>query len=72
MNVREVYKDFLNQAVDIGIPHLYREGKLFFISGIVIDIEGDFLVLKIKDGIRRIPFGDIVEIRGSRGADDVT
>ena len=67
MNVNEVYKDFLNKVVDIGIPHLYLEGRLFFITGTVIDVKDGFLTLKIKDGIRKIPFSDIIEIKVSEG-----
>ena len=67
MDMIDYYKDFLNKAVDIGIPHLYQEGRLFFISGIVIDIESDFLILKIKDGIRKISLSDIREIKEING-----
>ena len=65
MSMNEVYKEFLNKKVDVGIPHLYKEGKLFFLTGFVFDVKDGALFLKIKDGFRKIPFDDIIEIRPS-------
>ena len=67
METDEMYKGFLNKAVDVGIPHIFEQGKLFFIKGIVIDVRDDFLVLKITDGIRKIPFADVIEIKVTEG-----
>jgi len=63
MNSTKLYEKFLGNTVNIGIPHLYQKRKLFYLTGLVIDIEGDFLVLKIKNGLRKIPFDDIMEIQ---------
>ena len=62
MSENATYNDFLGQFVNVGIPHYTRERRLFFITGLVTSVEDDFLILRIKDGIRKIPFSDIMEI----------
>ncbi len=62
-----IYSDFLNKKVDIAIPNFNREGCLFWITGYVIEVSENFLTLKIKGGIRKIPLSDVREISLNRG-----
>ncbi len=62
MNKNTPYNDFLGKIVNIGVPHFHKEHRLFFITGLVTDVEDGFITLEIKEGIRRVPFSDIIEI----------
>jgi len=62
MSENDTYNDFLGQVVNVGIPHYTVEHRLFFITGLVTGVKDGFLILKIKNGIRKIPFSDIMEI----------
>ena len=62
MEINDFYKEFLGEIVNIGIPHYYKKNRLFYLTGLVINNKDDFLTLKIKDGMRKIPFTDIIEI----------
>jgi len=66
MNVNEMYKDFLNKLVDIGIPNYTRPNRLFFVTGKVIEIDETYLTLRITDGLRKIPLSDIIQISLSK------
>ena len=66
VNAKELYKGFLNQAVDVGIPHDFLEHRLFYMSGIVIGFDGNYLVLKGQKGIRKILLSDIIEIKETK------
>ena len=70
VNERELYKGFLNKYVDIGIPHDFLEHRLFYMSGEVIDINDNLLVLQGKKGIRKIFLSDIIEIKEIRRGND--
>lgn len=64
----EVFEEFVGKEVCIGVPHRY-ENRLFFLTGVVLTVKSNFLILRIKDGIKQIPFDDIVEIRLKQGDD---
>jgi hypothetical protein len=63
MKAYEIYKGFLNKKVNIGIPHWFNQGKLFFFTGYVIEVNNEFLILKTSNGIRKISLSDIIEIK---------
>jgi hypothetical protein len=62
VKVNEYLNDFLGKIVDVGIPHRFESGKLFFLTGEVLDIQDGYLILRVKNGVRRIPFSDLREI----------
>ena len=57
-----LYGNFLGKTVNVGIPNFVRKDRLFFVTGVVLDISDNFLTLKIKDGVRKIPINDVREI----------
>lgn len=61
MIVKEYYKPFLGKIVNIGIPHHYLD-RLFFVTGEVLEVNDDYLILRKRDGIRQIELSDIIEI----------
>ena len=61
MIVKKYCEPFLGKIVDIGIPHKYLD-RLFFITGELIDLKEDYLIIKKKDGVRQIQLKDIIEI----------
>jgi hypothetical protein len=63
MNLKDLYGDFILEIVNIGIPHYTEKNRLFYLTGLVIEIDSDFLTLKRNDGLKKIPFCDILEIR---------
>lgn len=65
-----MYNEFLNENVNVGIPNFTRPNRLFFITGTVIEIDESYLTLRIKDGIRRIPFSDVIQISLSKERDN--
>lgn len=62
MSENDIYNNFLGQVVNIGIPYYMKEHRLFFITGLVTNIDDKFLVLRVKNGIRKIFFSDIIQI----------
>lgn len=63
MTEGERYLDFLGKNVDIGIPNFNNPNRLFLINGTVIDVNEDYLTLRIKDGYRKIPYSNIFHIQ---------
>jgi len=59
--VKEYCEPFLGKIVNIGIPHHYLD-RLFFITGEVIEVNDNYLILRKKDGIQQIELRDIIEI----------
>jgi len=68
VSVKTVYEQqFLGRRVDIGIPSFENSRKTFFITGTVLSVEEDYLLLETYKGIRRINFADIIEIQHETG-----
>lgn len=61
MIVKEYCEPFLDKIVNIGVPHHY-EDRLFFITGKLLEVNDDHLILRKKDGIVQIQLKDIIEI----------
>ena len=59
--MKKYCEPFLGKVVNIGMPHHYLD-RLFFITGELIDLNDDNLIIRKKDGIKQIPLKDIVEI----------
>ncbi len=59
--MKEYCEPFLGKIVNIGIPHHYLD-RLFFITGEVIEVNDNYLILRKKDGIQQIELRDIIEI----------
>lgn len=66
MSVTDMYEDFLNKRVNIGIPNFVIPGRLFFITGDVLSVSDGYITLKIKDGLRKIPYSDVIQISLSK------
>ena len=60
---RKDFEVFLYQTCDIGVPHLVMPGRLFFLKGIVIEVDDEFLRLKLENGFKLIRLSEIREIR---------
>lgn len=58
---RETYVKFLGELVEIGIPH-WSEPRPFYITGTVVEVNEEYLVLDYCKGARQIKFLDIVDI----------
>jgi len=67
LNEGVMYEKFLGKHVDIGIPNFVHPNRLFLISGVVISVERGFVTLKIRDGYRKIPYQDVIQIREGEG-----
>jgi len=61
-----VFSKFLGKKVDLGIPNYNRSDRLFWLTGRLIEVDNDFLILKINNGVRKIPIDDVREISLSR------
>ncbi|GAG16106.1 unnamed protein product [marine sediment metagenome] len=61
MIVKEYCEPFLDKIVNIGVPHHYLD-RLFFITGKLLEVNDDHLILRKKDGIQQIQLKDIIEI----------
>jgi hypothetical protein len=61
-----MYNEFLKKNVNVGIPNFVRPNRLFFITGTVVEVDKSYLTLRIKDGIRRIPLSDVIQISLSK------
>jgi len=60
---RKEIEGFLGRIVRAGVPH-FEENRLFYISGLAVEIDADELVMKLEDGgFKRITIEDIKEIR---------
>lgn len=65
-DMNELYADFLGKMVDVGIPNYNEIGRLFFFTGVILEISDEYIILKIKDGIRKIPVADIIALSLTR------
>jgi len=63
MSDKERFEVFRGKFVDIGIPNYQNPHRLFMMHGKVIEIDETYITLRIKDGFRKIPFNDVIEIR---------
>ena len=59
--MRETYLKFLGKLVEIGLPH-WSKPRPFYITGIVVEVNEDYLVLDYEKGARQVKFEDIVDI----------
>ena len=57
---------FNGEYIDVGTPHYGIDNRLFFQKGILEEILDDCIKLKFKNGIKIIPFNQILEIRRLR------
>jgi len=57
-----MFEEFLNKRVNIGVPNFLRPTRLFFITGDVLSVSEGYITLKIKDGLRKIPYSDVIQI----------
>ena len=62
MSEKNLYEQYLKKTVNVGIPNYIHKDRLFFITGFVLDLDENYVILKIKDGMRKIPYSDIIEI----------
>ena len=53
---------FLGKKVSVGVPH-YTEDRPFYYYGLVIDMDKDHLIIKMKKGFKQINYEDIIDIR---------
>ena len=67
MIVKEYCEPFLDKIVNIGVPHHYLD-RLFFVTGELLEINNDFLIIRKKDGVQQIELKDIIEISLNREA----
>jgi len=58
---KEYCEPFLGKIVNIGVPHHYLD-RLFFVTGELLEVNDDHLILRKKDGVRQIELTDIIEI----------
>ena len=61
MIVKGYCEPFLGKIVNIGTPHHYLD-RLFFVTGALLEVNDDYLILRKKDSIRQIELKDIIEI----------
>ena len=60
---RKEIEGFLGMIVRVGVPH-FAEDRLFYISGLAVEIDADELVIKMSDGgFKQITIEEIKEIR---------
>jgi hypothetical protein len=59
--VKEYCEPFLGKIVNIGMPH-YHQDRLFFVTGELLEVNDNHLILRKKDGIKQIELKDIIEI----------
>ncbi len=65
MIVKEYCEPFLGKIVNIGIPHHYLD-RLFFVTGKLLEVSDDYLIVRKKDGVQQIELRDIIEISLSK------
>ena len=65
MNLEEKFFNFKGKKVDVGLQHFF-EPRLFFYSGKLLDIIDGFLILEMKNGIKKIHVNDVIEIRSKQ------
>jgi hypothetical protein len=61
-----LYEPYIGKFVEIGIPNYMDPNRLFIIPGTVLSVDDGYILLKIKDGFRKIPYDDVREIREKR------
>jgi len=65
--VKKIYcEPYLGRNCDIGVPHKFQD-RLFFYSGIILELTEDSLILQMKDGIKVFDYRDIIEISLHKG-----
>jgi hypothetical protein len=64
-----LFEQYRGKLVNVGIPNFVRKDRLFFITGVVLSVDEKYITLKIKDGLRKIPFQDIIEISIKKSSD---
>ena len=62
MIVKEYCEPFLGKIVNISVPHYYLD-RLFFITGKVLQVNDEHLVIQLKDGVKQIQLDEIIEIK---------
>ena len=64
---KEYIKNYENKLVNIGVPHLVLDHRLFYHTGKIIEITNEYLTLKKNDSIKQIRLEDVIEIKENRG-----
>ena len=61
MRQEEIYRQHEGKTVDVGIPHYNNPNKLFFITGKLIEVNDQYILLETSKGIRRLSLVDILQ-----------
>jgi hypothetical protein len=62
MIVYEEIRPFLGEFVDVGVAHRFIPGRLFWFYGKLIQINNDYVKLKIREGFKLVAIDDIQQI----------
>lgn len=70
MSLKEVYKVFLGKNVNVGTPNFFDPKKLFLITGYVIAVSEEYLILRNQKSVKKIALIDIsvIEINVTGGS----
>lgn len=59
---KEEIERFIGLFISIGVPHITREGKLFFYYGYLKSVTDSEVKLETKNGFKLIPLNQIQDI----------
>jgi hypothetical protein len=63
MSLKEIYGGYLGKIANIGIPHKFNFDQIFFLTGTVIEVNENFLLIQTKKELHRVNLSEIITIK---------